>query len=268
MTYLHQQEKALDKDGNKALTQEEANKVAATTKKKFPVFTSITPREVGGKWVYDWKGSSDTEKSNFNSEGGSSERPKELEGQSTPNLDNLQKKEDNSSVKATEKVSFRYVREWNEVYSGKQSLLIYVEGRAARKLGKIGEGDSIKKYLDERKRKNLSIPNLSKPTLKVYDNKALIGGANERIPDFFENGVVVGDVKDVKTISYSPQMKDNVAITEGYATFRKNNEQIKSGARFDLVVRAPKDNDAKGTDVSGPLWDAVESTGGRVYEVI
>ncbi len=62
MTYLHQQEKALDKDGNKALTQEEANKVAATTKKKFPVFTSITPREVGGKWVYDWKGSSGTEK--------------------------------------------------------------------------------------------------------------------------------------------------------------------------------------------------------------
>jgi hypothetical protein len=69
MTYLHQQEKALDKDGNKALTQEEANKVAATTKKKFPVFTSITPREVGGKWVYDWKGSNGTENSNFNTVG-------------------------------------------------------------------------------------------------------------------------------------------------------------------------------------------------------
>ena len=31
LTYLHQQEKALDKDGNKALTQEEANKVAANS---------------------------------------------------------------------------------------------------------------------------------------------------------------------------------------------------------------------------------------------
>lgn len=62
MMYLHQQEKALDKDGNKSLSEEEATKVASKTKKKFAVFTSITPRAVGGKWVYDWKGSSGTEK--------------------------------------------------------------------------------------------------------------------------------------------------------------------------------------------------------------
>ena len=57
MLYLHQQEKAVDKDGNKSLTPEEANKVAAKTKKKFAVFTSITPKIVGGKWVYHWTGS-------------------------------------------------------------------------------------------------------------------------------------------------------------------------------------------------------------------
>jgi len=50
------------------LTQEEANKVAANTKKKFKVFTSITPKEVGGKWVYSWKGSSGDEKSNYKAE--------------------------------------------------------------------------------------------------------------------------------------------------------------------------------------------------------
>lgn len=61
MRYLHQQEKTLDSDSNKALTEAEAKKVAARTKKKFPVFTSITPRQVGGKWVYDWTGSKDTE---------------------------------------------------------------------------------------------------------------------------------------------------------------------------------------------------------------
>ena len=65
LTYLHQQEKALDKDGNKALTFEEANQVAAKTKKKFAVFTSISPRAVGGKWVYHWKGSEGDEKSDF-----------------------------------------------------------------------------------------------------------------------------------------------------------------------------------------------------------
>ena len=61
MTYLHQQEKALDKDGDKSLTQEEATKVANKTKKKFAVFTSITPKIVGGKWVYSWKGSNGEE---------------------------------------------------------------------------------------------------------------------------------------------------------------------------------------------------------------
>ncbi|MES2555158.1 MAG: DUF4157 domain-containing protein [Bacteroidota bacterium] len=61
LQYLHQQEKALDKDGDKALTQDEAQKVASKTKKKFKVFTSITPRQTGDKWVYDWKGSSGTE---------------------------------------------------------------------------------------------------------------------------------------------------------------------------------------------------------------
>ena len=61
MKYLHQQEKALDSDSDKAISQEEANKVAAKTKKKFKVFDSITPRKVGTKWVYDWKGSNGTE---------------------------------------------------------------------------------------------------------------------------------------------------------------------------------------------------------------
>ncbi len=60
LTYLKQQSKVEDKDGNKTLTAEEAQKAASKTKKKFAVFTSITPREVGGKWVYDWKGSNGT----------------------------------------------------------------------------------------------------------------------------------------------------------------------------------------------------------------
>src|SRR5690554_4553728 len=65
LMYLKQQSKVEDKDGNKTLTAEEAQKAASKTKKKFPVFTSISPRNVGGKWVYDWKGSKGTLVTNF-----------------------------------------------------------------------------------------------------------------------------------------------------------------------------------------------------------
>ena len=57
LQYLDQLSNKEDKDNNKALTEEEAKKVASKTKKKFHVFTSITPRNEGGKWVYDWTGS-------------------------------------------------------------------------------------------------------------------------------------------------------------------------------------------------------------------
>ena len=62
LTYLHQQEKAIDQDGNKGITQTEANKVTSKTKTKFKVFTSIKPRIEGDKWVYDWTGSKGTDK--------------------------------------------------------------------------------------------------------------------------------------------------------------------------------------------------------------
>ena len=62
LQYLDQMSNKEDKDKDKTLSQEEAQQVAAKTKKKFPVFTSIIPRNESGKWVYDWTGSKGTKK--------------------------------------------------------------------------------------------------------------------------------------------------------------------------------------------------------------
>ncbi len=57
LQYLKEQERIEDKNNNNALTLEEATKVANRTKRQFPVFTSVTPKKVGGNWVYEWRGS-------------------------------------------------------------------------------------------------------------------------------------------------------------------------------------------------------------------
>ena len=69
LQYIDQISNKEDKDKNNALTEEEAQQVAAKTKKKFAVFTSIKPRKEGGKWVYDWKGSEGTKKTKDEVEG-------------------------------------------------------------------------------------------------------------------------------------------------------------------------------------------------------
>lgn len=90
MQYLKQQSKVEDKDGKKTLTAEEAQKAASKTKKKFAVFTSITPREVGGKWVYDWTGSKDTLKTDFKTDGDDSVNGQLLDGFSIKPKNDLQ----------------------------------------------------------------------------------------------------------------------------------------------------------------------------------
>jgi hypothetical protein len=72
LQYLDQISNKEDKDNNKTLTQEEAQHVATKTKKKFSVFTSIKPRNEGGKWVYDWTGSKGTKKTDEKAEGNDS----------------------------------------------------------------------------------------------------------------------------------------------------------------------------------------------------
>ncbi|MBQ0734507.1 eCIS core domain-containing protein [Aquimarina celericrescens] len=188
-------------------------------------------------------------------------RPPELIGKNTPKLDQLEQVENGVSV--------RYVHEFKNVYKGTRysvpgDIVPYVEHRAARKLGKSGESESLSKYSTES-----GISGLTKPLIDVYDNVALTGNFRTRIPDIFKEGVVVGDVKNVKTISLDSQMRDNVAIIENKAAYSGEKTRISNRPRkFDLVVRDSKDGTAESTHVSGPLKQAIENTGGKIYEII
>ena len=97
---------------------------------------------------------------------------------------------------------------------------------------------------------------------------------DRREPDFYVPGQVVGDVKNVKRLSYSPQMKDNVAICLAGAPTRVFDVRwygetalLPSTPRFDLVVRSPNHRH-KATTVYRPLLDAVHDNGGEVYDLI
>lgn len=190
-------------------------------------------------------------------------RPKELEGKSTPTLDKLEIKEPG--------VSQRYVDNWTgnngaEKYEGLQLLIPYVEGRAARKLGKKGEGDSIGKYIAAGGESGATKNN---ETLRVYDKKDIAASFNNRIPDVWKDQLVVADVKDVAEMSLDAQMRDNAKIASGrWVYYPKENRWIQPAKKFDLIVRASKDKNVKGTKVFKPLVTAVENTGGKIYEVI
>ena len=57
ISYMKEEERRQDQDGNGKLSSDQANEVARKTKQNHPVFKSIIPRQEGGVWKYDWKGS-------------------------------------------------------------------------------------------------------------------------------------------------------------------------------------------------------------------
>ena len=186
-------------------------------------------------------------------------RPRELIGLATPRLDELAVHEPG--------VPHRYVSEYKNVYKGKMPLLRYVEGRAARKLGRLSEGPGIALY---NKASGSSISG-TKTTFEILAaNRANAGVVRVRVPDFFSATTAVGDFKNVDRISYDEQMRDDYLISRGRSCRIPPAKVILGGTRrFDLCVRAPKDADGgAGTKVYQPLLDAIAETGGEVYEIL
>jgi len=192
-------------------------------------------------------------------------RPEQLIGKSTPILDKLVEVESDAAI--------RYVREFFKDYDGTRyqkpaDLVAYVEHRAARKLGRKGEEKSRTKYGDV-----TGIKNTRKETFKVFDNENLSGSFRVRIPDLFLEDTVVGDIKDVNTISLDEQMRDDVRISGGlFATFYSSGKKV-GKTRFDLVVRTnilseDGKHDVERTHVSGPLKGEIENAGGKILRII
>jgi hypothetical protein len=182
-------------------------------------------------------------------------RPEALKGLLTPNLDKLEEIESG--------VSERYVGDHERKYEGRQPLLKYVEGRAARKMGKRTEPGSLAAYC---KASGMSIGKNNK-TIEILDGKGET--LRERVPDFFAEGRVVGDIKNVKTLSLDAQMRDNVRISKGdNVKLRGSSVVLGATNRFDLAIRVPGEDGKMGTHVSDPLKAAVAGSGGTIYEVI
>lgn len=242
---IDQEDAKLQKDGK--IEQADAEKVAAKVKREHPIFKSIMVVDGNESWDYKYEASNGTKKG----EKKRVVRPRELVGKATPKLDELEKKE--------EGVTQRYVYEYKNNYEGDQELLIYVEMRAARKLGRVSEASGIQAY------NKATGHSLSKNNRTI---EMIRGDEPFRIPDIFLFGVVVGDVKDELRRSYDGQMRDNVLIAKG-SRAKIQGKLLTQKHRFDLVVRAPSDKDkGRATIVSGPLKDAIASTGGKVYYLL
>jgi predicted chitinase len=138
----------------------------------------------------------------------------------------------------------------------KQDFRAYIGGRASRKLGKIGETDSIAIY-NKASGNSVTKNNQTFEITKGKDKGTVI-------PDFYSAGKVVGDIKDVAEISFTSQLRrvDQIARAKD-AFIQKGSElqKVEEESKFDLVVR-------KSTQVFGPLRDAVRESGGNVYPIL
>ncbi len=186
-------------------------------------------------------------------------RPSALAGKLTPRLDELEQKENG--------VTERYVREYQaylvneENYKDRQELLEYVEGRAARKLGRIIEQPMIERY---EKKHGVSS---KKVDFDVVDE--VTGTVEVRVPDLYVEDFSVGDIKDVISQAYTEQMQDDALIAKGGTRVRRSGSSSsipkrKKPLRFDLVVRRAS-HLRKRTHVTQPLLDAIDELNGEVY---
>ncbi|MFJ2897707.1 putative toxin, partial [Streptomyces sp. NPDC087218] len=183
-------------------------------------------------------------------------RPVEIKLLKTPYLDRLEKLQPGASQ--------RYVDDFKNVYAGAQTLLRYVEGRAARKLGRVKEQPGIDAY---NAKSGMGVTK-NNNTIEILDAKKK-KVERERIPDFFLDTKVVGDIKNVKDQSYDEQMRDNSRIAKGTRVRLRGETKLLAAAnRFDLVVRAPSDDHPDGTHVSAPLKEAIADNGGEIYELL
>lgn len=221
-------------------------------------FTELYAEPGKEDWVV--KGSMSAAKEVTHVKKSAASRPPELVGKDTPRLDEL------SEMPNHENVHQRYVDGYKANKYIKDDLVAYLEKRAAKKLGRLAEGPGIELY-------NLVAPSEVSKNTKLIET--LKGDPPDyevemrTIPDFFERGKVIGDVKRVQKLSRDPQMRAYEWVSKGEPYRMKDGtEVITEPCRFDLVVRAPSDDLLKGTDVSGPLEDTVKESGGLIYAIL
>ncbi len=191
-------------------------------------------------------------------------RPPELPVGQTPRLDELSKK----FAKIEPDIAGRYVREHAayKANGGKQELIRYVEGRAARKLGRTTEPTMIAKFDATYKVSS------SKIQFDVLDpeNPKPEKQKRTRIPDIYASKFAVGDVKDVAYLSLDEQMQDDFAIAAGGDEVLRGSSPEPANVpplRMFVIVRDASPFEPR-TDISKPLEERIIASGGEVLEWI
>lgn len=185
------------------------------------------------------------------------DRPKELDGTDTPAFDQVWRTNRRKGVE--------YLADGKAKYNNKDDLAKYLDGRAARRLGRDVEKPTLIKY-------NEWLKDHGKPEYKGGKNALEIQVMNPEgeweawEPDFIDDEVV-GDIKNVAYQSFTPQMKADVAIAKGINARWKTTKKPVKTKRFDLIVRSKQHKRGK-TTVSAPLEEAVNDTGGTVIDLI
>ena len=228
LQYLDQVSNKQDENNDKTLSLEEAQQVAAKTKKKFPVFTSIKPRNEGGKWVYDWTGSKGTKKTDEKVEKeekrvmATAENKKialkKLEEVTLADIDN---KVDQATLDRYKKGPGDSYMSYIQPRTETQEMdwpISYLKRRSSMKQGKADEEFWIKKQFGDKAGKNN----------KQFDVRHL--NAEDAyvitpvIPDYI-TGSEIGDVKNVAHQSYVNQLRAVYALS------------VQENKKFSLITR-------------------------------
>jgi hypothetical protein len=185
-------------------------------------------------------------------------RPVALKGKTTPNLDLLA----TYPAEKARGVMSVYVAGWMNLKDKDEytDIVDYVEQRAARKLGKISEGKAIADFVAK---SGISVAQ-NRALIEILDDKLATTG-RDRIPDFWADGVAVGDVKRVAELSYDSQLRDAVVIARGgHARIKGTTALLGACAQgFHVIVRGPSDELPNGTHVTGPLRSALRTFPGK-----
>lgn len=157
----------------------------------------------------------------------------------------------------------RYKQEYNAYINAQgksfQWPLTYLKGRSARKNGRVAENGAINRVHPTLQKNN--------QTYHVVFN----AGTNREhvvstIPDFISDEVI-GDVKNVKSQSFTEQMRAIYAMSKGFDhngeeidVYDNSNREIEiDGPRdFDLIVRSSSHPEGQ-TELTGPLESAADN---------
>jgi hypothetical protein len=263
-----EEQKYLDAHG--AISHGAAEKVATEVKKNHPVFKSISVVSREGRWDYDYVASSGQKKGVKKGEDDalspSGEAPATKENKDAA-------KEHIKQYTAASQVSQALVAleaktnkdkltQYKDEYpayldaKGKgemfQMPLRYLQGRAARSMGRVGE----KNWLQE------VFPGAAPRTFYLVR-----GGTDvPRTPDGVDDGHVV-DAKDVDYLSFTEQLRDYYTIAKQkdpdtgkpVQVLAADKTKVERNRQFTVIVRKDVPGKQKGTELSGPLLSKLDS---------